>query len=85
LIIADGFSCREQIAQCTERHALHLAEVIQMALKNGLKEPATRFPEREAVQRREAAIRSSMLRAGSAVAGIAVAGGLLWALTRGRE
>jgi FAD/FMN-containing dehydrogenase/Fe-S oxidoreductase len=32
LIIADGFSCREQIAQCTDRRALHLAEVIQMAL-----------------------------------------------------
>jgi Fe-S oxidoreductase len=32
LIIADGFSCREQIAQCTGRRALHLAEVIQMAL-----------------------------------------------------
>ena len=28
LIIADGFSCREQIAQCTDRHSLHLAEVI---------------------------------------------------------
>src|SRR5207237_4812741 len=35
LIIADGFSCREQIAQGTHRHALHLAEVIQMALRNG--------------------------------------------------
>ena len=33
LIIADGFSCREQIAQGTDRHALHLAEVLQMALK----------------------------------------------------
>jgi len=32
LIIADGFSCREQIAQCTGRKALHLAEVLQMAL-----------------------------------------------------
>jgi Fe-S oxidoreductase len=32
LIIADGFSCREQIAQETDRHALHLAEVIQMAM-----------------------------------------------------
>jgi FAD/FMN-containing dehydrogenase/Fe-S oxidoreductase len=32
LIIADGFSCREQIAQSTNRHALHLAEVLQMAL-----------------------------------------------------
>jgi FAD/FMN-containing dehydrogenase/Fe-S oxidoreductase len=32
LIIADGFSCREQIAQLTDRRALHLAEVLQMAL-----------------------------------------------------
>jgi Fe-S oxidoreductase len=32
LIVADGFSCREQIRQCTGRDALHLAEVIRMAL-----------------------------------------------------
>ena len=32
LIIADGFSCREQISQCAGREALHLAQVIQMAL-----------------------------------------------------
>ncbi len=32
LIIADGFSCREQISQCTDRHAIHLAEAIKMAL-----------------------------------------------------
>jgi Fe-S oxidoreductase len=32
LIIADGFSCREQIQQCTGRNSLHLAEVIHMAL-----------------------------------------------------
>ncbi len=31
LIVANGFSCREQIKQCTDRRALHLAEVIQMA------------------------------------------------------
>ena len=31
LIIADGFSCREQISQCTGRQALHLAEAIGMA------------------------------------------------------
>jgi Fe-S oxidoreductase len=33
LIIADGFSCREQIAQSTARRALHLAEVIKMTLE----------------------------------------------------
>jgi Fe-S oxidoreductase len=32
LIIANGFSCREQISQTTGRRALHLAEVIQMAI-----------------------------------------------------
>jgi len=32
LIIADGFSCREQITQTTGRKTLHLAEVMQMAL-----------------------------------------------------
>ncbi|MBV9623321.1 MAG: FAD-binding oxidoreductase [Acidobacteria bacterium] len=33
LIIADGFSCREQIAQCTGRKALHLADVIHLAME----------------------------------------------------
>jgi hypothetical protein len=33
LIVADGFSCREQIAQSTNRRALHLAEVVQLALR----------------------------------------------------
>ena len=34
LIIADGFSCREQILQCAGRRALHLAEVFQFAAAN---------------------------------------------------
>jgi Fe-S oxidoreductase len=32
MIIADGFSCREQIMHGTRRHAMHTAEVLQMAL-----------------------------------------------------
>jgi len=32
LIVADGFSCREQIRQGTGRSAMHLAEVLKMAL-----------------------------------------------------
>ncbi|MGD0570910.1 MAG: FAD-linked oxidase C-terminal domain-containing protein [Candidatus Sulfotelmatobacter sp.] len=36
LIIADGFSCREQIAQGSPRRALHLAEVLQMALRQDI-------------------------------------------------
>ena len=35
LIIANGFSCQEQIAQSTHRQPLHLAQVLQMALHEG--------------------------------------------------
>jgi hypothetical protein len=35
LVIADGFSCREQISQATGREAMHLAEVVQLALHEG--------------------------------------------------
>jgi Fe-S oxidoreductase len=34
LIIADGFSCREQIEQCTGRKTQHLAEVIRSGLRS---------------------------------------------------
>ena len=33
LIIANGFSCREQISQCTGRSTVHLAEVVQLGLR----------------------------------------------------
>jgi FAD/FMN-containing dehydrogenase/Fe-S oxidoreductase len=33
LLVADGFSCREQIAQLTERRALHLAEALASGLE----------------------------------------------------
>jgi FAD/FMN-containing dehydrogenase/Fe-S oxidoreductase len=32
IIVANGYSCREQIAQCSERQALHIAEVAALAL-----------------------------------------------------
>ena len=45
LIIADGFSCKEQIAQTTDRKAMHLAEVLQMAMyQNG---KAVAYPEKQ--------------------------------------
>jgi len=33
IIIADGFSCREQITQNSSRVPLHVAEVLQLALR----------------------------------------------------
>jgi Fe-S oxidoreductase len=47
LIIADGFSCREQIEQLTKRQALHLAEVLQMALYEGPRGPQGNYPEKK--------------------------------------
>ena len=35
LIVTDGFSCRSQIKEATDREALHLAQVIQIALHDG--------------------------------------------------
>ena len=32
LIVSDGFSCREQIRQATGRHAIHLADALDLAL-----------------------------------------------------
>src|SRR5207245_10624038 len=33
LIVADGFSCREQLAQSTDRRAAHLAQAMSAALR----------------------------------------------------
>ena len=77
LIIADGFSCREQIAQSTDRHALHLAEVIATALKGQL-QPDGGYPEQPQVDKRQAELHRSMKRAGLAVAGAAAGAALLW-------
>ena len=45
LIIADGFSCRSQIEQQTDRVALHTAQVLQMARQQGPLGPIGGHPE----------------------------------------
>jgi Fe-S oxidoreductase len=50
LIIADGFSCREQVTQETDRVPLHFAQVVQMALKEGPKGAPGPKPERAYVK-----------------------------------
>jgi FAD/FMN-containing dehydrogenase/Fe-S oxidoreductase len=84
LVIADGFSCREQISQCTDRHALHLAEVIKMALDEGPSGAADPYPEQESVMRRQQEIERSMKQAGFALGAAALGGVLLLALARRR-
>jgi len=83
LIIADGFSCREQIAQGTDRHALHLADVLQMALDRD-SQAVDPYPESALVRQREAEVRASMKRAGLGLGALAAGGFLLWQLARNR-
>jgi Fe-S oxidoreductase len=45
LIVADGFSCQEQIAQGAGRRPLHLAEVMQMAIHQQHAAVPTAYPE----------------------------------------
>jgi FAD/FMN-containing dehydrogenase/Fe-S oxidoreductase len=77
LVIADGFSCREQIEQGTGRRPLHLAQVLQMALRQSqgaLPEPA------EGVGDGRGLAGSALLGAGTAAGGL-----LVWGLFRRRE
>ncbi len=50
LIVANGFSCREQVRQTTPRHALHIAQVLKMALEQGPQGPAGNLPETNYIQ-----------------------------------
>ncbi|HZR59071.1 MAG TPA: FAD-linked oxidase C-terminal domain-containing protein [Terriglobales bacterium] len=82
LIVADGFSCREQIAQCTNRQAFHLAEVIQLGLKKEPSPPEGTYPEQALVAKRKAEMHSSIKRAVLVTAGIIGGVGLLWSFLR---
>jgi Fe-S oxidoreductase len=75
LIIADGFSCKGQIEQGTSRHALHLAEVMALAIRNGGSETQAPYPEKSFVEPRVRAQHGSMKRA-AAIALFTIAGGL---------
>mgnify|MGYP001799261893 CR=1 FL=1 len=51
LVISNGYSCREQIEQLTDREGMHIAQVLQMALhENGRDDSdATNYPEKKYV------------------------------------
>jgi Fe-S oxidoreductase len=67
LIIADGFSCREQIAEATGRRPLHVAQVLRLA--RTCQELPDAFPEQLAWAERPCSY------AGLAALGLAAAGG----------
>jgi hypothetical protein len=86
LIVTDGYSCREQIAQTTDRRALHLAQVLQMALA-GSGVPRE-YPERlyspnghKSPEENGMPLRTAVLVSGGA---LLAGGALLWALKKKR-
>ena len=81
LIVADGFSCREQIRQATERGALHLAQVLQLASRRS-SEPLGPFPE-AAFRERPARVRPGEV-AGAVLAGTGTAAAV-WLAARRRS
>jgi Fe-S oxidoreductase len=81
LIIANGFSCREQIAQGSDREALHLAEVLQMALQGEETHNGDR-PESFLTHRHACEVKKSMKRAGIGLAALAAGALLLWSVAR---
>ena len=80
LIIADGFSCREQIRHGAGRHALHPVEVLELALKKERVMVAREIEER---LRQPPAIPEPMP-AAATLAAIAAIGGLAMWLGRRR-
>ncbi|HEU5234200.1 MAG TPA: FAD-linked oxidase C-terminal domain-containing protein [Terriglobales bacterium] len=65
LILADGFSCREQIRQNTDRYPLHLADVLNAAIKQDL--PKSGKPEAHIVKRINSEAAIGKVKAGAAL------------------
>jgi FAD/FMN-containing dehydrogenase/Fe-S oxidoreductase len=78
IICADGFSCREQIAQSTNRRALHLAQVIQLALREKMTDTLPESAYVAEIRREQTRLRRRAL----AVAGLALLIGGAWLLRR---
>jgi FAD/FMN-containing dehydrogenase/Fe-S oxidoreductase len=77
LIIADGFSCREQIHQMTDRQALHVAQVLQMAMSEGPRGPRGNFPEQKYIAPPEAMPSAATVFSMFAVAALGIAAGAM--------
>jgi hypothetical protein len=84
LIIADGFSCREQIHQATDREALHTAQVLQLALQQGPAKEIHSYPEKIFIDQRAGEHAKSQKKTAWLVGAALIAAMLLW-LNHGRR
>jgi len=86
ILIADGFSCKTQIEELSERRALHTAQVIAMALDHGPHGVIGPHPEEaypDLVQNGDGRLREAALVGGAVAAGLGMAAGAA-ALLRSR-
>jgi Fe-S oxidoreductase len=77
IVVADGFSCREQIVQTTQRQALHPAEVMRMAIDDRGFDRDDAYPERRFVEDPAQRRRQIIVRGYAVLAGVAVATALV--------
>src|SRR5581483_1265042 len=86
IIIADGFSCRTQIEQGTDRRALHTAQVLRMALEEGSAGAKGAYPEKKYLHLQGAGLHPTSVLLASVAAGALLGGGLLlWNNMKSRE
>ncbi len=83
LLLTDGFSCRSQISQGSDREALHLAQVMQMALRDGPNGPAAAPPESRYSELPETRNGGRSRTAVGVGVGAALAGGIALARSKG--
>ncbi|HVA29396.1 MAG TPA: FAD-binding and (Fe-S)-binding domain-containing protein [Candidatus Baltobacteraceae bacterium] len=84
IIVANGFSCREQIEQTTRRQALHPAQVLKMAIDDRGETSNDAFPERRYMPNARAESNRAAMRGTVGLVAVAalVAGLLLWQARR---
>jgi FAD/FMN-containing dehydrogenase/Fe-S oxidoreductase len=89
MVIADGFSCREQIEQGTGRPAMHVAEAMRMALRaqrgGSAPDDGARRDEREAEIEQHNGHHGRERLVAAGIAGAAVAGTVAWEARRRRS
>jgi hypothetical protein len=83
LIVTDGFSCHSQIEHGSERGALHLAQLVQMAMREGPNGPSRPLPESAYAKCPAPSGNDGISHAPLAAAAAATLGGLGAVATRG--
>jgi Fe-S oxidoreductase/FAD/FMN-containing dehydrogenase len=81
VIVADGFSCRTQVREATDRHPLHLAEVLLMAFEEGPDGPHHHLPEQRYITTPTPMLKTSTV----ALVSAALVGGIITARALSRR